>query len=160
MLTRRFRCRECKYVFDAHFGTGIRELPWLYQEIVTSIRKGVYGTEWKQLFKTRPGIAVNVGRDIYVCPHCRHFEEKFDLCLYEPMIFPGDPEAAQKLKAAAERKFVPPAPDLDQDYRKIRTYEHRCPKCRSVMRRYGEGYRLRCPQCRKEWLHMTSRTQV
>lgn len=99
---------------------------------MTSIRKGVYGSEWKKLFETRPGIAVNVGRDLFACPKCGHFEEKFNLSLYEPMIFPGDPYAAQKLKAASERKFVPPDPDLDQDYRKIRTYKHKCPKCKKT----------------------------
>ncbi len=157
MLRRRFRCKECKYVFDAYFGTDNRKLPLLYQEIVKEIRKGVYGEEWKQLFKSRPGIAVNTGHDLFVCRVCRYFEERMDLSLYEPMLFPGDPEAEQKLKTAKGKKYVLPDPDLEQGYRRIRIYEHTCPKCRNKMNRYAEGYKLRCPKCRRGWLHMTSR---
>ena len=45
--------------------------------------------------------------------------------------------------------------DLQKDYRRIKSYVHKCPECGKRMHRYTDADRLKCPICKDEWMEET-----
>ena len=64
-----FRCDHCDHEEQVSCGIGFM-FPQLYQDVVKKIRKGKYGREWKEVFESRPGAAVDARMVLYVCSEC------------------------------------------------------------------------------------------
>ena len=147
---RSFRCNQCGHTESASFGIGFG-FPQLYQDVAGKICKGKYGRDWKQLFETVPGAAVEAGMQLYVCPECGTCEEDLNLSLYEPV----NPEASRRngrifstVNPAEDIVYVMPH-ELAADYKCLKVYVHKCHACGTRMHQYRDGERLVCTKCRK-----------
>ena len=151
-----FRCNKCGHEFTASFGIGFM-FPVLYRETVKEIRQGKYGREWKELFKTTPGAAVNAEMELYVCGTCGCSVNDLNLAIYEPKkpraVKIQDPEPAGTMQAKG-REYVMPY-ELKSDYRLVELFIHKCPECGKRMHKYRETDRLKCPECRTGWMEET-----
>lgn len=135
-----YRCNRCGHEEQVSSGIGFM-FPQLYQDVVTKIRKGKYGREWKEVFESRPGAAVDARTELYVCPECGNCVQDLNLSLYEPMF----PDAGKKERGifssanpAEGIEYVMPM-ELEREYRRIRIYVHRCPECKTRMDQYRTG---------------------
>ena len=145
-----FRCDHCDHVEQVSSGIGFM-FPQLYQDVVKKIRKGKYGREWKEVFESRPGAAVDVRMELYVCSECGNCVQDLNLSLYELMF----PDAGKKERGifssanpAESMEYVMPS-ELEREYRRIRIYAHMCPKCKNRMHQYRTGELLKCPKCKE-----------
>lgn len=148
-----FKCRECGHVTGANVGIGFF-FPKEYQDTVKRIRNGEYGPEWKELYESTPGAAVNAEADFYVCPSCGAAGSELNLSIYQPKV----PERSQ----AHEKQFCGACPavgmeyvmpgELKEDYIPVKEYVHACPACAKPMRLYAEGDKVKCPECRDGWM--------
>ena len=131
-----YHCNKCGYQKEFYTGVGFG-LPDEYQKLVSKIRSGAYGNEWKQFFETRPGAVVNADLELYQCPGCHHLEADHNLALYEHR--EGiPPEHGYWIKTEESRN----------DYTFIKNRFHKCPKCGKRMHILQDAYRpLPCPDC-------------
>ena len=144
-----FSCNQCGHKDTVCFGIGFL-FPQLYQDVVEKIRKGKYGREWKQVFESEPGAAVDVEMQLYVCPECGTYKQDLNLSLYKPA---PDADYIQEWilsgrKYDMDMKYVTPY-ILTKDYRQLKRYVHKCHACGKRMHQYRVGDRLACPKCKK-----------
>ena len=145
-----FRCNSCGHVFIACFGIGFC-FPMEYEETAEEIRKGKYGQEWKELFESIPGAAIDAEREMYVCSSCGNSKNELNLAIYRPKE-PGVSKVHNESFSVAVpvygREYVMRY-ELEQDYKLVKSYVHRCPECGKRMHKYREGDILKCPECKK-----------
>lgn len=147
-----FRCWDCGYKFAACLGVGFA-FPRIYQETVSSIRAGKYGREWKELFESTPGAAVNADQELYVCSGCGRFRKELNLTLYEPKD-PGLSKVHNTSFSVANpadgAEYVVPW-ELADKYRMVKVYRHMC-DCGKRMHLVRVDDRLKCPECEDGWM--------
>lgn len=147
-----FRCGKCGYDITVYLGIGFA-FPRVYQEVVTAVRKGKFGREWKELFERTSGAAVDANRELYVCSACGRFREDMNLCLYEPKdadVTVVRDEAHSGFMPSEVTEYVTPA-ELKNRYRLVKVYPHLC-RCGKRMHQYREGDRLKYPKCKDGWM--------
>ncbi len=145
-----FRCNRCGNTYAALSGIGFR-FPEEYRETVKKIRNGEFGKTWKQLFDSIPGAAVNVERELYVCPNCGTFAIEPNLTIYEmKKPISSKPENSRRSVAhpPSGEEYVVPY-ELRQDYRLVKSYSHNCPECGRRMHKYRPDDRMKCPECKE-----------
>ena len=146
--------------------------PHFYQEAMAKIKDGKYGKEMKELAESTELVAVDARQTAYVCGECGLIECMECLDLYKP----EDVEAAKKSvvgrwtagepqndKTIEEIKewpywypYEPIEGEEDDDWRPfeggqvlIKEYEHFCPKCKTVMKKFNPNDK--CPKCGEKY---------
>ncbi len=133
-----FTCNKCGHDYCAISGIGFG-FPNEYQETVEEIKNGKYGKDWKRLFESTPGAAINAEKEFYVCPDCGAFDTEPNLAVYAPK----DPTSP---KDEEINEYHTPY-ELQTDYHLVKSYIHKCPKCGKRMHKYRVTDYLRCPEC-------------
>ena len=141
------KCKNCGNEYAVTTGIGIA-FPIVYEETVERIRDGEYGEELKDLFLSKPYLAVNCENDLFVCD-CGHWVTEENLDIYEPI----EEELKRKRESAGAIHGYVMWEDLKEDYKLIRHHVHVCPECGKEMKRikrpdyYVRTYGLKCPEC-------------
>ena len=131
-----FHCDHCGYEDSIQYGIGML-FPQEYEKVMSAIKDGQYGDDMRDAAAETPGIAVDAGMHLYVCPACGTWMNDYGLTLYEP----NQPDQQ-------ERPYVM-LYELRSDYHVRKRYLHKCPTCRKVMHRFVEGDKVVCPQCHR-----------
>lgn len=131
------KCKKCKFKQIYHLGVGMM-FPRVYQRIVGAVRNGEYGEEWKKFFEENTGAAIMAEQRLYQCSACKHLEQDYDLSLY-----------LNKNGTAPEHDYWPHWCDFDHEYKFVKNYIHKCPKCSARMHKIKdfENTKLPCPKC-------------
>ncbi len=141
------KCSCCGLEYDVCTGIGML-FPQVYEKLLSDIKQGKYGPEWKELALSEEYIAVEAERFLFVCDNCHNWKVDYGLSLYAP----NDPEAIKKkkygIKTVEEWGEVPYVISWD-DYHLIRSYEHKCERCGCNLRKglESEMLSLPCPKC-------------
>ncbi|MBR3342487.1 MAG: hypothetical protein IKG30_12905 [Clostridiales bacterium] len=142
-----FKCSCCGHEYDICTGIGMR-FPQVYEKLLSSIKQGKYGSEWKALALSEDYVAVEAERFLYFCDTCHNWKVDYGLSLYAP----NDPEVIKKkkygIKTVEEWGEVPYVTSWE-DYHLLKEYAHKCDKCSCSMRRASdrEFFSLPCPKC-------------
>ena len=133
-----FTCNKCGHDYCATAGIGFR-FPSVYQETVEEVKNGKHGEDWKKLFESTPGAAINAEKEFYVCPGCGTFDTEPNLAVYAPkdMTNPKDEEIHEYHTLH----------ELQTEYHLVKSFMHKCPKCGERMHKYRTTDYLRCPEC-------------
>lgn len=131
------KCKKCKYKGQFHLGVEMM-FPIVYQKIVEEVRSGEYGEEWKLFFEENPGAAIMAEQRLYQCSSCNHLEQDYDLSLY-----------CNKNGTPPEHDYWPHWCDFDHEYKFVKSYIHKCPKCSSRMHQVTDYEKtgIPCPKC-------------
>ena len=146
----KFKCSKCRNQYSVSTGTGFI-FPDIYTDMVSDIKEGKYGDEWKELMLSEEFVAVDAERNLYVCKECGYWTVDSDLSLYAP----NDPDLIRNkqygIKTVEEWGEVPyvMGGDLRDDYHLLKKWIHKCEKCGSVMHKGTEEEKenLPCPKC-------------
>ena len=142
-----YKCKKCGHEYTALPGVG-RMYPVISRNILAEIADGVYGEEWKDLVQNTPYAAINASTFIYICNHCRRWEQGTDLTLYEP----DDPDQVANTlfwgKTDMDCIGVLPL-GLRTEYHVLKRRYHMCEKCGRRMHKASaeEEQNLPCPKC-------------
>ena len=142
-----FKCSSCGYEYDVCTGIGML-FPQEYKKLLSDIKQGKYGTEWKELALSEEYVAVEAERFLYVCGKCNNWKVDYGMSLYAP----NEPEAIKKkkygIKTVEEWGEVPYISSWEE-YHIIKPYIHKCVRCGNDMRKGAdkEILSLPCPKC-------------
>ena len=145
-----YTCEKCGSSHSLALGIGF-SFPRVCQQIMDDIRWGKFGEEWKTLVEANALVAVDAELRLYQCA-CGHWEVEYGLSLFEPK----DCEvvlAEESGENAAEWGRAPcvMGPGLERDYKLLKEWVHRCPKCDAAMEAVDGGEcfpgELTCPDC-------------
>lgn len=130
-----FECQKCHYEYDVRTGTGMF-FSYTYNKIVSEIKNGIYGNDWKNILLSRDDIIVNITRYLYICP-CGNWSVEPALSLYIPKDF-----------YKPTGKYVTEY-ELKNNYNCKMRYIHKCKKCNSEMTETTAtiSMHLPCPEC-------------
>lgn len=128
-------CTRCKYKKTFFLGSGMM-LPRVYKDVITDVKAGKYGEEWKDYISGTPGAVVSVETELYQCRNCNYLLQDYNLSLY-----------VSNNEAPPEHGYW--APWCDHDYSFVKSYPHKCPKCRRRMHKVSidSSTHLSCPEC-------------
>lgn len=147
-----FICSQCGNEYGYGIGVGFL-FPMVYEETLKEVKKGKYGEEWKNLVKNTKNIAIDAEEHLYVCKKCGTWKTEEGLSLYTPK-----DKKALKTKNNDSRWAVGfdfsqasyvTSEELREYYKLLKSYTHRCPKCKARMHRATseEAFNLPCPKC-------------
>ena len=108
-------CLNCNYKSIFFLGSGMI-LPRIYEDVITNVKNGEYGDEWKEYIASIPGAVVSVEKELYQCGICNALLSEYNLALYK-----------SKNGTPPEHGYW--APWCDHDYTFVKSYRHKCPKC-------------------------------
>lgn len=130
-------CKKCKFKNSFFLGVGML-FPSDYEKIVEDIYRGVYGEEYKRFFEENAGAAVKAEQSMYQCPACNHLIQDYDMSLYVKE--KGEPP---------KNNYCAYWCDDDHEYKFVRNYIHKCPKCTKRMHKVTdfENNAVPCPKC-------------
>lgn len=136
-----FKCENCGESFVTLMGIG-EEFPREYQEIVSDIKDGKYGEDFKNIMLSREGVVVDLEKCLYVCDKCGSGEQNLCFDFYVP-------KKQEDIEKVSKKGFYVTPSELKEDYELILKIEHTCDKCNSEMRKvdYMETVALDCPEC-------------
>ena len=145
-------CNKCGFSFDASFGIGFM-FPMESEEMIEKGRSGELGEEVKTFLENNKCGAIDVKRVVLRCEECGNLEIGHDLSMYVPDDDKYDPDSEEKgiwsIAVLAEgMKYVSPM-DLEEHYKKILDYPHKCSKCSGKMKiiKEEEFDKIPCPEC-------------
>ena len=78
-----WRCSECGKEYSASWGIGFN-FPRVYIKCLLAVKKGKYGSKWKELYLNNQYVAVNADTHVYLCKKCGYWVVEEDLSLYIP----------------------------------------------------------------------------
>lgn len=78
-----FKCVNCGEEFGLMLGVGM-QYPLRYQEVLTDIKNGKYGKEWKKLIEENENLVFDAYVYLYYCPNCGTWDSAYGLDLYYP----------------------------------------------------------------------------
>lgn len=135
-----FKCKKCGHEYDVLVGCGFR-FPKEYQECIKAIKCGKYGSEWKSLFLETHNAVVDADEYLYICRSCGNWKVEKSLSLYS------------STAELSEDTYVMPY-ELNETCNFIKSYFHKCKKCKKRMHRVDEddilSLLLPCPKCGTE----------
>lgn len=139
----KIKCKKCGYDYRAMLGVGML-FPSLYEKTVSEIKEGKYGEDYKKFFEDNPDAAVNCEAVLAVCEQCGNFSTVNDLSLYVP----------KKSDDAGMNVGYVMAEELESDYKKCRSYPHKCfcggsLKVIDMLDELSKNA-VRCPKCKGE----------
>ena len=135
-IGRTMKCSKCGYHKTFYLGSGMG-FPQEYKKVVMKIRKGTYGKELQNFFENYPGAVVNAETELYQCPGCNYLQADHNLSLY-----------VHKQGQPPENGYWIKYLDFNQEYSYVRSYAHKCPKCRQRMRHITDSTSpVPCPEC-------------
>jgi len=131
------KCSKCKYHTQFFLGSGML-FPTVYKRIHEAIKKGKYGEEWKSFLESNPGAVFDGEKELYRCPKCNNLIEDYNLSLY--VREDGQPP---------EHGYWCNWGYRDKEYRFVKSYIHRCPKCSRRMAKLNldSSASVPCPKC-------------
>ena len=131
-----YTCSKCGYEYSANTGIGFL-FPTVYQEVLSDVKAGKYGEDWKKLSLNETKIAVDAETYLYICKKCSNWEVDYGLNLYAPN------------KSDAEEPEYVMGYELKEQYHILKRYVHKCKKCGDVMHKatVKEKGSLHCPKC-------------
>ena len=65
----KFKCTECGKEYWVSWGIGFN-FPRDYIKCLLAVKKGKYGSEWKELYLNNQNVAVNADTHVYLCRKC------------------------------------------------------------------------------------------
>lgn len=78
-----FTCEKCNHQYDAFIGGGFLYTE-VYKEMLSDIKAGKYGIEWKQLYEDNDYVAVSADKHLFICDDCGNWIVDKDISLYVP----------------------------------------------------------------------------
>lgn len=130
------KCKKCKFKATYHLGVGMM-FPRVYERVVSEVKDGRYGEEWKQFFDDNTGAAIMCEQRLYQCPSCNNLIQNYDLSLYNHKN--GEPP---------EHNYWAHWCDFDHEYELVKNYIHNCPKCGNEMHEWKYSEKdIACPKC-------------
>lgn len=134
-----YHCKKCNKKHQTFLGYGMM-FPKIYKELIDGIYKGDFGEEMQKLIKSKPNLAINANKEIYLCRHCNNWNIEFILDIYEP---------TTKLKEVPE--YVTEY-DLKSNYKLVKKHIHKCPECGKRTRKLNDNETncLPCPNCKTQ----------
>ena len=145
-----FICEKCGYEYRATTGAGML-FPIVYEETVEDIKKGKYGKERQRIMLKEPYAAVAAEEELYICSNCGNWKVAQNLSIYRPKDAEQIAKTEFGIKTAEEWGYVPYVmdDDLESDYELVKTYVHKCGRCRQIMHIADEteSGNLKCPKC-------------
>ena len=149
-----FKCSKCGHKYS--YGTGVGFLfPMVYEELLTSVKEGEYGEEWKNLALKNENVAIDAEIHLYCCKSCGGWDTEKGLTLYVPK----DPEVIKQKEQEEKRPWCVgfdfknasyvTSYDLREYYSVLKRYIHKCPNCGKPMHKATreEANNLPCPKC-------------
>ena len=139
-----FVCSECGKEYSVSLGIGFN-FPRDYRKCLLEVKKGKYGSEWKELYLNNQYVAVNADRHVYLCKKCGHWVVEEDLSLY----IPNNLDVISiKIKEMGKDYYVMDD-ELKEDYHLLKRRIHKCSNCGKVMHKanFEEIVNLKCPKC-------------
>jgi len=139
-----FKCTSCGKEFMSMTGIGMG-FSNEYQEIVSKIKNGEYGEDFKKLMNSKKGVVVDLERNLYICKKCGNWTENYCFDFYVP-------KKKEDIEKVSQENFCVMPHELKDGYELILKIEHSCDKCGSDMRKIepDEECVLKCPDCGKE----------
>lgn len=129
-------CSKCTYHAEFFLGSGML-FPNTYKSVQKDIRNGKYGEEWKAFLADNPGAVFNAERELYRCRKCNQLLVDYNLSLY--VSEDGQPP---------EHGYWAVWGYHGKDYKFVKRYTHRCPRCSSRMVKQDPlGSAIPCPEC-------------
>ena len=129
-------CSKCTYHSEFFLGSGML-FPNTYKSVQKDISNGKYGEEWKAFLADNPGAVFNAERELYRCRKCNQLLEDYNLSLY--ISEDGQPP---------EHGYWAVWGYHGKDYKYVKRYTHRCPKCSSRMVKQDPRHSaIPCPEC-------------
>lgn len=148
------KCNDCNIEYSVNLGVGFL-FPVVYAETLEKAKSGELGEELKAFFAEHKDGAINADDVALYCETCGNMETGQDLSCYVP-VEGYDPSSKEKLRwsvsfPAEGMDYVAPN-DLEEKYRKVIEYPHKCGKCSGNMRIVDEEefWHFKCPKCKKE----------
>ena len=140
----KFVCAECGEEYSVDYGIGFG-FPRVYKKCIQALKKGKYGSEWKELFLSNKYAVIDAESYVYLCKKCGHWEVEEGLSLYVPK----NPEKILKRIKEAGKDFYVMSDELKYNYRLLKRRIHKCSKCGKVMHKANseEEFFLKCPKC-------------
>ena len=142
-----YRCKTCGHSFSAYLGVGFL-YPRLYQDVMTSARKGNLGKQAKRFLEENPYGAIDPKTVIAQCEDCGNYDAVMDLSMYVPK--EGQPPRIHKGNWTIS-DFDPEAEYVFEfdEYDLKELYEHRCTLCKGRLHilKEQEPELLKCPKC-------------
>jgi len=141
-------CKKCGKQYSVMTGIGFL-FPQEYKQTMKKIAEGKQGRKRQELFKKIPFLAVDAENYYYECENCGSWSVEQGLDLYEPK----DEEKIKKKQYGEETvEEWGEAPYVDgyqlkTEYVLIDRYEHKCPKCHSIMKKNARRKIISCPEC-------------
>lgn len=134
-------CNKCGYAKTFFLGSGMM-FPSVYESVIADIQNGKYGEEWRDYVASTPGTVVSAEKELYQCAHCNNLVQDYNLSLY-----------VSKDGSAPEHGYWAPWCD-HEGYRFIKSFVHRCPRCKARMRKteIGRFLSIPCPECGSDLL--------
>ena len=147
-----FICEKCGREYGYGVGIGFM-FPRAYEELIKKVKKGKYGKEWKDIANNTENVAIDAEEYLYVCPKCGSWKAEEGLSLYIPKET-KEPKGDTNNEPWAigfdysNASYVT-SWDLKEHYKLLKSYIHKCPKCKTRMHKASsdELYNVPCPKC-------------
>ena len=141
------KCKKCGYEHTVLLGIGF-SYPRVCAKILDAMKNGEFGKRFMEESQNTPHAAVHREREIFVCEHCGEWksDETIDLCAPNGEYQKRKGRLSVAVDYPEDVKYVMPF-DIGREYTVIRSKQHRCSKCRHVMRPIKKNEKLKCPEC-------------
>jgi hypothetical protein len=146
----RYKCEFCGKEYGISTGTGFL-FPQEYKRILKDVAKGKYGKQMKECYEKTPYIAVDAENKNYEGEDSGHWDGHPVLDLYEPKDIGKllkKEFGGKTIEELEEVPYVMPN-ELKTSYKLILKQEHRCPKCKGLMKKRNIR-NVCCPKCGKK----------
>ena len=133
-----FKCKKCKKEYSVFLGIGSL-MPLDFDEIVSKIKNGIYGDEYKLIFNSTKYAVPDIEKELYICKSCGQWAVEENMNLYAP----NHPEGVLRENTKCVMQS-----DLKEDYHLVKRWVHNC-KCGKRMHKASkeEMENLACPYC-------------
>ena len=137
-----FVCTKCRKEYSVSWGIGF-SFPRDYIKCLLAVKKGKFGSEWKELYLNNQYVAVNAERYVYLCRKCGHWVVEEDLYIPNNLDI-----ITKKIKKMGKDYYVMDY-ELKTEYHLLKRRIHKCSKCGKVMHKanFEEIDNLKCPKC-------------
>lgn len=140
----KFMCSECGKEYSASWGIGFN-FPRVYIKCLLAVKKGKYGSKWKELYLNNQYVAVNADTHVYLCKKCGYWVVEEDLSLY----IPNNLDVISKKIKERGKDYYVMEDELKNEYHLLKRRIHKCSNCGKVMHKanFEEIDKLKCPKC-------------
>ena len=142
-----FKCEKCGYTFSGLFGIGMN-FPRVYEECEKRAKSGELGEELRRFFKEHKHAALKVHTVALCCTVCGHLDTAPELSVWIPIDEKAEPKRKKReWTCGISGKYIDSG-DLEERYKKVMDYPHKCEKCAGPMKIVMDHDELQCPTCK------------